>query len=41
MSLHDDCIVPSSQKIETILDAAIDKIHAFAIDWMAELMFFS
>lgn len=34
-------IVPSSQKIETILDAAIDKIHAFAIDWLSELMFFS
>lgn len=34
-------IIPSSQKIETILDAAIDKIHAFAIDWMSELMFFS
>lgn len=34
-------IAPASQKIETILDAAIDKIHAFAIDWLTDLMFFS
>lgn len=34
-------ITPSNQKIETILDAYIDKIHAFAIDWKSELMFFS
>lgn len=34
-------IAPASQKIETILDASIDKIHAFAIDWLSDLMYFS
>jgi low-density lipoprotein receptor-related protein 1 (alpha-2-macroglobulin receptor) len=34
-------VSPSSQKIQTILDASIDKVHAFAIDWMSELMYFS
>ena len=34
-------ILPTSQKIETILDASIHEVHSFAVDWMSELMFFS
>lgn len=34
-------ITPSDHKIETILDAEIDRVHGFAIDWNSELLFFS
>jgi integrin beta 2 len=34
-------ITPSDQKIETILDAEIDNVHGFTVDWMSELLFFS
>ncbi|KAG5677308.1 hypothetical protein PVAND_007077 [Polypedilum vanderplanki] len=34
-------ITPSDQKIETILDAEIDNVHGFTVDWISELLFFS
>ncbi|CRL03072.1 CLUMA_CG016407, isoform A [Clunio marinus] len=34
-------ILPSSQRIEAIMDNKIEKISGFSIDWMSELMFFS
>lgn len=34
-------ITPSDKKIETILDADIDDVHGFAVDWTSGLLFFS
>jgi low-density lipoprotein receptor-related protein 1 (alpha-2-macroglobulin receptor) len=34
-------ITPSDQKIETILDTDIDKVHGFTVDWNSDLLFFS
>lgn len=34
-------ITPSDHKIETILNAGIDRVHGFAVDWISGLLFFS
>lgn len=34
-------IAPTSQKIETIVDADMEKVLGFAVDWTSDLMFFS
>lgn len=34
-------LLPSSQKLETIIDTAFDKLNGFAIDYVSELIFFT
>lgn len=33
-------LLPSSQKLETIIDTAFDKLNGFAVDYVSELIFF-
>lgn len=34
-------IMPSDQKIETILDIEIENVHGFTIDWISDLLYFA